>query len=553
MVQRSRVKTSEQRMFRHYLEHLNRTRMVHRYSIPAFVIFFHALAGTAQEQPACYSVGSVGRESFTDVLALPDGGSYAVGTVSPGGANEQVLVTRLNSAAEIVWSRSIGGAGKDRAISGQLTGDGGLVVCGYSDSHTTAFNFDMLVARLTPQGEVSWVTVVENPGSDAAYGIAAVPGGGWMVTGEVQAINGGHLALLKIAEDGSVVFSKRINSASLTRGADIIALNDGGYAIVGTHSSPNGGLLLMRLDADGEPVWRRAYSPLETQGLGIVEGEDGALAACGMISNSGTPTDLTDGVILSVDVDGEPLWGFRVAGPFSDQLNDIVGREGGGYLAAGRGSAGAELADYNALLVGITGDGVVVDTVIIGQHDDGAGIVALAKAGAGFLASGYRTESGSDVGDTDGWLVRLHVDARPCPVCGANGVGSMTFPPVNGNTAWTEGFITIGTATTGAFTSADHGSIAGWCLSTGIADADATKAPLLFPDPVVDRFSVDASGVAGSGPFEWSLRGSDGRLVLSGRSASSIVQVDAGTLPSGIFLFELRGSRTSAPIRFVKQ
>lgn len=527
--------------------------MTYRYTTSTVAFFTMALTSAGQGQPGCWSVASSVGEAFTDVQATSDGGSYAIGSGGPGTANEQAFVVRLDANAQIVWSRSIGSTGKEKAVSGSVTADGGIVICGYTDSHTTPFNFDMFVARLSAQGDVTWVTVIENPGADVASAIAPVAGGGWLVTGEVHAVNGGHLALLKIADDGALVFSKRLNGGSLTRGSGIIALSDGGYGIVGTHASLNGGLLLMRLDVDGEPVWRRSYAPLETQGLGIVEGEDGALVACGMISNAGTATNHTDGAILSVDVVGAPQWGIRVAGEFADLLQGIARRSDGGFLAAGRSAYELETGAYNGLLVALDANGTVTDTLTIGLPGDGAGYTALTSSGAGFIGVGFRAGVDGPLADTDAWTTRLDLFARPCPACGVNGVGNMTFPTITGNVEWTEGFVDQGTATSTTFTAVDHGAVTDWCLTTGTMDDPSSEKRPLFPNPIEDRFVVDLTGQVPSGPVDWVIHSADGKLVRTGRSSGPVLQVETGSLSSGVFLLEVNGARSPRPMRFVKR
>jgi putative intracellular protease/amidase len=90
-----------------------------------------------------------------DILENEDGGYLVAGTTKSILKNRKIynndvyLVT-LDSSGNVLWEKSLGGAESDWAGSATLTGDGGVVVAGYTNSSGSGF-FDLLVFRIRNQ------------------------------------------------------------------------------------------------------------------------------------------------------------------------------------------------------------------------------------------------------------------------------------------------------------------------------------------------------------------------------------------------------------------
>ncbi|MEU8354950.1 alpha/beta hydrolase-fold protein [Nonomuraea sp. NPDC048882] len=150
-------------------------------------------------------LGTAADERLYGVAALPDGGVLAAGYTKgdldgrhPGNAADDAFVVRLDAAGEVRWLTQFGDpAAADRLYALSAAPDGGAYVAGYTKGSLDGQNAgdkDAIVARLTPDGALSWIRQYGGPGEDKAAGIA-VGTSAVHVTGSASAALPGTTAL----------------------------------------------------------------------------------------------------------------------------------------------------------------------------------------------------------------------------------------------------------------------------------------------------------------------------------------------------------------------
>ncbi|MGW0805988.1 alpha/beta hydrolase-fold protein [Nonomuraea sp. NPDC002799] len=128
--------------------------------------------------------GTAADERLYGVAALPDGGVLAAGYTKgdldgrhPGNSADDAFVARLDASGTVRWITQFGAAdAADRLYGLTAAPDGGAYVTGYTKGALDGPNQgdkDALVARLTPDGALSWIRQYGGPGEDKAYGVAA--------------------------------------------------------------------------------------------------------------------------------------------------------------------------------------------------------------------------------------------------------------------------------------------------------------------------------------------------------------------------------------------
>lgn len=125
-------------------------------------------------------LGTSGNERVFGLAADPSGNIFVVGqttgafTAFHGGAVDG-FVAKIASSGALAWAINVGTAGDD-VLYGAATDDTGHVFV--AGSTTGAFNGgpfgarDVLLARFTPLGSLSWKQQLGNAGDQVAYGIA---------------------------------------------------------------------------------------------------------------------------------------------------------------------------------------------------------------------------------------------------------------------------------------------------------------------------------------------------------------------------------------------
>ncbi|TMR92469.1 alpha/beta hydrolase-fold protein [Nonomuraea basaltis] len=150
-------------------------------------------------------LGTEADERLYGVAALPDGGVLAAGYTKgdldgrhPGNATDDAFVARLDASGAVRWITQFGAPGvADRLYGLGAAPDGGAYVAGYTKGALdgpSSGDKDALVARLTPDGQVSWIRQYGGAGEDKAYGVAADATNVY-VTGNTTAVMPGTSAL----------------------------------------------------------------------------------------------------------------------------------------------------------------------------------------------------------------------------------------------------------------------------------------------------------------------------------------------------------------------
>lgn len=262
----------------------------------------------------------------SDIKQGGDGRYYYVGTAATNvyydplpNTNYSLCIGILNSSGSVAFSKLMGSAGNDgwetgNSIDLAADGSGYTVVGGASvNSGDVTGNHggqDAWVIKHDFNNNVIWNKSFGGSNYDGCSSISAISTGGYILSGstgsnngDISGFHGGNSDawILKIAENGDIVWSKCLGGTGDDQISKIITTSDGGFAAVGQTSSTNGDITqsygggdiwLVKLDMNGNIEWQKSYggSAFETS-VTIMELEDGNFLLCGR-SNS-TDNDLS--------------------------------------------------------------------------------------------------------------------------------------------------------------------------------------------------------------------------------------------------------------------
>jgi hypothetical protein len=163
--------------------------------------------------------------TFEDVKQTSDGGFVAVGTFDDENGDHGSVVLKLDGIGVVQWQTLLGPSGRTDALleTVEPTADGGAVAAGRYYTASSDLRFSVLVVKFDANGDVRWQRGFNN-----------------------------------FDGSGSPVGSEIVGS--------IIATFDGGYLVAGSWGNPalsspyRQGQLLLKLDANGNSEWQKAYS-----------------------------------------------------------------------------------------------------------------------------------------------------------------------------------------------------------------------------------------------------------------------------------------------------
>lgn len=316
-------------------------------------------------------LGSTGADTGAAACATRSGGAAMTGHVGVGvasmngkspllsyNANQDILVTSLDSSGAVEWFTHLGSATNDQASSITELSDG-LAIAGIAGANiptlqgktprngfTTAD--DMFVAKLTSSGSVDWYTFLGSTGNELANRMIPTSDGGLLVAGfssaAVASLQGkspvlsfaggaGDMTIIKLTSSGDVEWYTHLGGAAGSDFAMTAAqTTDGGY---------------------------------------IVAGVAGANIAT---MNGKTPINAfnaaNEGFVVRLSSTGAVEWYTFLGSANADQLNGVTAANDGGYVVVGAATGNiaslqgkSPLIAYNAssdmLIIKLTSAGSV--------------------------------------------------------------------------------------------------------------------------------------------------------------------------------------------------
>jgi len=293
--------------------------------------------------------GGTNRDELWTVGKTTDGGFILAGTTYSFGAGDaDVWLIRVDAHGETLWTRTYGSPDGEWGYFATQTSDGGYIVTGTTTDVVQPSRGYYLV-KTDSAGDTLWTrTSGSSSNGEYIYMAAETFDGGFVFIGywQVWTPNGhGDVHLVKTDMNGDTLWTRSWGGASETDvGYTVVQCADSGFFITGMSGSfsPYHGIYLIRTDEHGDTLWTRPFpqSMFGEQGRSGMPTDDGGYIIAG--SDEGPAQTL---VLLKVDASGNPLWKRNYEGSTGPgQDAGIHARQSldGGYIVSGyTNSAGA--------------------------------------------------------------------------------------------------------------------------------------------------------------------------------------------------------------------
>ncbi|WP_332448713.1 SdrD B-like domain-containing protein [Methanoculleus sp.] len=201
------------------------------------------LNGTGEEVWS-RTFGETGNNRANAVTRLPGGGFVVAGsTESAGAGTADIWVVRLDESGDEVWNRTFGSPDDDTGREVITTSDGNLLVAGTFTERpdNTTVDTDVLLLKLTPDGEVVWNWIYGDFGvNESANAVIETADGGYLVAGETgfSGVNDTDAWLVATDAEGAVAWSKTFGGENPgAAAASVIEIAPGNYLFAGTFNA----------------------------------------------------------------------------------------------------------------------------------------------------------------------------------------------------------------------------------------------------------------------------------------------------------------------------
>ncbi len=290
-----------------------------------------------------YSGPANGEDRAAAVAADDSGNVYVTGTAQMD-AGSQALTVKYNRVGLQIWARAVtlpGGDSASGAVALALDAARNSYICGRVRDTAVSTEHDFLVAKLTPNGALSWARRYNGPAgrNDYATALALDPAGNVWVTGASQGSGTGlDYTTIKYSPTGQRLWTARYGNAG--SGADVpsaLVIDSAGNGWVTGFSAGATGwdYLTIKYSPDGETLWTRRHN-------GPGGGNDSAAALAldraGNCYVAGFSTGSSrDARVVVYSPDGEELWAVTYDGPAGgdDAAVAVAAGRPGTFHAAG--------------------------------------------------------------------------------------------------------------------------------------------------------------------------------------------------------------------------
>lgn len=241
---------------------------------------------------------------FLDITsARADGNTEKGNTLTSHGVGE-FWGTKIDNQGNLQWRGYYGGTNNDRSHAVVRSDDGGFVMSGFTESNDFDINnsrgsYDFWVVKIDVSGNLVWEKSYGGTGIERAQDITKTSDGGFVITGNTFStdvditVNNGEsdIWLIKIDYNGNLVWETSFGGSQFDAAQSVISSIDGGYIVVGNSKSldkdanENAGendIWLIKTDAEGKMIWQKTYggSGLD-YGFDAVETLSGAVILVG--------------------------------------------------------------------------------------------------------------------------------------------------------------------------------------------------------------------------------------------------------------------------------
>jgi hypothetical protein len=320
---------------------------------------------------------------------------------------------------------------------------------------------------------------------------------------------------------------------------------DGGYIVTGRFQSVTGsGMLILKLNAQGNKIWRRTYSEPTSAGFNyghsVQETSDSGYIMTGVAYiNYYDSTRHKDVFIVKTDSFGVEEWRKFFGGTADDLSASVKQDNSGNYFVSGTTSSYGVGTEPNMYLIKLDPAGNTLWEKTYGGNLEEKGTGLWVTKDGGCIMTG-RSNSFSASGDFDGYIVKTNA---------------------NGDTLWTNTYVGTGEETISSVqqTSDDGYIMAGRTNSVGAGDfdmlllkTDATGSlsfvtsihpndiPAIqydiFPNPSQGVFSIQAAGKISSIEIFDVI----GQRVYSKIVNANYATFDLSNQAKGIYFYQIR-------------
>jgi hypothetical protein len=197
------------------------------------------------------------RYDFCFAGVRADEGHYILsGFTTQGISNRDAWIIKINSRLDTLWTKSFGGAKSDQVYETIATADGNFVSIGQTESWGSG-GIDALIIKIDGNGHILWHKIFGGPKLDRTYSSIELDNGDLIVSGITNENYPGNsdILLLRLTRDGELVWQKTFGSPKGDIAHSLHKRPDNTFFTIGYTAERSDSLsdpLIMHFNEDGD-------------------------------------------------------------------------------------------------------------------------------------------------------------------------------------------------------------------------------------------------------------------------------------------------------------
>ncbi len=227
-------------------------------------------------------------DEFSSVRQTSDGGYILTGhAMSFGAGGQDMYIIKTNSVGDTLFTNVIGGTSYDYGDCAIQTLDSNYAVLGNTLSFGAGGSYDASIIKLNALGHIIWAKTYGGTGDEKAGNLVQTSNGSFVFTGFTNSAGSGgyDIFLIKTNSNGDTLWTKTYGGPQADYGNSVAITSDKGYIISGLTQSFGGGACLLKTDSMGNLLWSKIFT---SYGFYFAqETTDGGFIAAGNTSTYG--------------------------------------------------------------------------------------------------------------------------------------------------------------------------------------------------------------------------------------------------------------------------
>lgn len=294
-------------------------------------------------------------------------GGYIIAAEYHNSASEllKAYLIRIDSQGDTIWTRKYEGVLYAMARCALQTSDGGFIVCGATKSALLGPS-DGYLMKIDENGGMVWNKVFEGYNEDFFYDMKISIDGGFIMCGGSNSYGPGGYQnyLVKTNELGETLWSRYIGESPYEVSYSVIQNSDQTYIVGGVTNYASGknmyDIQLLKIDENGELIWANKYGNCNIDmGCYVSPTIDNGYIVCGWsrnINDSATNINL-----YKMDNQGTLLWLKSIGGSNWDVGYSVKQTTDFGYIISGY-SQSLNTGKADMYLIKTNSDGLITGT-----------------------------------------------------------------------------------------------------------------------------------------------------------------------------------------------